>query len=70
MIYFEEEHRYGISLLQKQGYYNYQYVTKDGKLSPTEGNFFETENTYQALVYYKGTGARTWRLVGFRGINL
>ena len=52
----------------KQGYYNYQYLVmkKDGTTAPvsTEGNFFQTENSYQTLVYYKGVGERTDRLVG------
>ena len=33
-----------------------------------EGTFSETENRYQALVYYKGTGERTWRIVGYQQI--
>lgn len=52
----------------KQGYYNYQYLVMsyDGTAKPlsTEGNFFQTENSYQTLVYYKGVGERTDRLVG------
>lgn len=55
-------------LMQKQGYYSYQYVNRDGKVATTEGNFFQTRNKYQALVYYKGLGDRTWRLVGYRGL--
>ena len=35
---------------------------------PEEGSFFQTENRYEAFVYYKGTGARTWRLVGYQEI--
>lgn len=57
---------YRATILQKQGYYSYRYllVTPDGiELSPTEGNFYETENEYQAYVYYRGTGDRTWKLV-------
>lgn len=44
----------------KMGYYSYRYLIPDVK-----ENFFQTENTYQCLVYYKGIGERTWRLVGF-----
>ena len=57
-------------LLQKQGYYSYRFVTEDGRWAPPEGNFYQTENRYQALIYYKGIGERTWRLVGYRGIDL
>ena len=56
-------------VLQKQGYYNYQYLMRDAdgtvRPVPEEGSFFQTENRYQALVYYKGSGDRTWRLVGY-----
>ena len=52
----------------KQGYYNYQFLLMDasGNLLtvPCEGDYYQTQNTYQALVYYRGTGERTDRLVG------
>lgn len=60
---------YRAQVMQKQGYYSYHYVDKEGKTAPTEGSFFQTRNTYQALIYYKGVGNRTWRLVGYRGLN-
>lgn len=53
----------------KQGYYSYQYLAtgNDGvlRLVDTDGNFYQTENQYQALVYYCGQGERTDRLVAF-----
>lgn len=56
-----------LSLLMKQGYYSYEYVRRnaDGsiQLLPSEGNFYQTKNQYQALIYYRGTGERTDRLV-------
>jgi len=70
MKYDEGQHQYQHTLLQKQGYYSYQYLTKTGDVPPSEGSFFETENRYQVLVYYKGTGARTWQLVGYRALEL
>ena len=60
---------YRAQVMQKQGYYSYHYVDKDGKTAPTEGNFYQTRNRYQALVYYKSLGERTWRLVGYRGLD-
>ena len=58
---------YTQSLLMKQGYYSYEYVRRnaDGsiQLLPSEGNFYQTKNQYQALIYYRGTGERTDRLV-------
>lgn len=58
---------YTLSLLMKQGYYSYEYVRRnaDGsiQLLPSEGNFYQTKNQYQALIYYRGTGERTDRLM-------
>ena len=68
MEYDETHHCYHAAVMQKQGYYSYQYIKADGSIPQSEGSFFQTENRYQAFVYYKGTGARTWRLVGFRGL--
>ena len=57
----------------KQGYYSYQYLLMqaDGSLIPlpSEGCFYQTENDYQALVYYRGIGERTDRLVGYGKAN-
>ena len=63
--YRAPQHFYTASILLKQGYYNYQYRNADGKLHPTEGSFYQTENRYQGLIYYKGTNDRTWRLTAF-----
>lgn len=52
----------------KQGFYNYKYVTVDpnGKLNEgaISGNFYQTENNYKVLVYYRDLGARYDRLIG------
>ena len=65
---------YTASIKLKQGYYSYQYVTLDREGAahslPSEGNFFQTENNYQALVYYKGVGQRTYELVGYQQVTL
>ena len=69
MDYDEAQDLYTASILQKLGYYSYQYlwVKDDGTTHPlpSEGNFYETENRYQILIYYKGTGERTWRLTAY-----
>ena len=70
MRYDGERKIYYTALLQKQGYYNYRFVTADGKLAPSEGNFYQTENRYQVLVYYKEVGGRTWQLVGYKSLEL
>jgi hypothetical protein len=66
---------YEKTLLLKQGYYNYSYVTlPTGKTgypdySSTEGNFWGTENSYTVLIYYRPFGARADELVGFASVN-
>jgi len=69
MTYDPQTNTYKARLLQKQGYYSYQLLAADGSIPPSEGSFFQTGNSYQAFVYYKGTGARTWRLVGYRALE-
>ena len=70
MQYDEHSQSYQAVIWQKQGYYNYEYRLRyaDGSTvpCPSEGNFYQTSNRYQAYIYYKGTGGRTWSLVGFR----
>ena len=67
MKYDAVTRNYTLSLLMKQGYYSYEYIRRnaDGsiQLLPSEGNFYQTKNQYQALIYYRGTGERTDRLV-------
>lgn len=69
MAYDEQQQTYHASILQKQGYYSYQFLTADGGIPASEGSFYQTENRYQVLVYYKGSGERTWRLVGYRALE-
>ena len=70
--YNAEEQVYQAYILQKQGYYSYQYLWQknDGTshFLPSEGNFYQTENRYQAYIYYKKLGERTWRLTAAREI--
>ena len=57
----------------KQGYYNYTYVAVDQhnpeQQSQLEGNYWETENSYTILVYYKSFTDRNDRLIGCSTIN-
>ena len=59
--------------LFKQGFYNYKYVLKraDGSIDEGffSGNFDETENSYQVLVYYRSPGARYDQLIGVGSAN-
>ena len=73
MQYDEGAQCYRLSLLLKQGYYSYQYMWQkpNGQIAtvPSEGSFYQTENRYQALVYYRKLGERADRLVGFAEIR-
>ncbi len=69
MEYDAESHIYECVVPLKLGYYNYQFLrqtsTDTYSYLPSEGNFYQTENKYQALVYYREMGGRTDRLVGY-----
>ena len=69
MTYDPVERCYRASIRQKQGYYSYRYVMIDASgrwlTMPTEGDYWQTENRYQALIYYKGIGDRADKLVGY-----
>ena len=65
MLYDPANHLYTACILQKQGYYSYQYLCDKEKQLPSEGSYYQTENHYQGLIYYKGTSDRTWRLIAF-----
>lgn len=63
-----------VAVYLKQGYYNYQYAVYDSsakKVSYTaiDGSFWQTENLYQALFYYRPWGVRYDVLVGFGEVN-
>lgn len=68
LTYNEALGLYEAKLLLKQGFYNYQYVTKatDGIISThdIDGSFYNTENDYTVLVYYKKFGSRYTKVIG------
>lgn len=73
MDYYPDQGIYEKAVLLKLGYYNYQFLTRnnDGRMAllPGDGNFYQTENTYQAFVYYRPVGGRTDNLVGYGEIK-
>lgn len=71
MTFNNETRAYEKTLFLKQGYYNYNYVTIDqndkkraASYEYTEGNFWDTENLYTILVYYRALAGRADELVG------
>ncbi len=70
MEYNTESKRYENTMLLKQGFYNYKYVAVDKETGAIDegaisGNFWQTENNYKALVYYRDLGARFDRIIGY-----
>lgn len=57
----------------KLGYYNYQFLATDeqGRLSSfrVDNSHYQTENSYQALVYFRPQGGRTDKLVGYANVR-
>lgn len=68
MMYNNKTSCYELPLILKQGFYGYRYVVRDANgheatsLTP-EGNFSQTENSYQVCSYYKGIRDLYTRLV-------
>jgi hypothetical protein len=68
MIFNPQEKKYETHLLLKQGYYDYTYMAVDKNnpavYSEMDGNYFETENLYTILVYYRPFIGRSDELIG------
>ena len=64
---------YECSLFLKQGYYSYGYTLIDksnGTIAASlDGNYWETENSYTILVYYKSFTDQADELIGVSKIN-
>lgn len=71
MKYNPQTKCYECTMLLKQGSYNYEYLyipngSRQGQTGPTEGDFFETENEYQVLIYHRPFGSRYDQLIGMQ----
>ena len=60
---------YEKAIMIKQGFTNFQYVVADSKgkideQNAIDGNFYQTENNYFVLVYYKENNQRYDRIIG------
>ena len=73
MTYNEQSRLYEASILFKQGFYNYTYVTlnPDGTVNnhEIEGSYFQTENEYTVIVYFKQFGDRYTQVIGVGSAN-
>lgn len=73
MTFNNDKKIYEANAFLKQGYYNYTYIAVD-KNDPKsrvelEGNYWETENSYTILIYYKAFADRVDQLIGIGQIN-
>lgn len=73
MKYDEKSNSYRNTRLFKQGFYNYTYVVvnRDGTIdsSAVSGDFWQTENDYTVVVYFRDLGARYDRVIGMGTAN-
>ncbi len=74
MFFDEKERGYEKTIYLKQGFYNYTIATVDKKtgkfsLSEIPGSFWQTENLYQGLLYYKPFGGTYDALIGYGEIR-
>jgi len=76
MTFNAAEGVYEKTLYLKQGYYSYTYLTKDTRsrgaipsVDQTDGNYWETENDYTVLVYYRSLSGRHDELIAVSTIN-
>lgn len=76
MTYNAGQGVYEKTLFLKQGYYSYAYVTKDAgnrrtaaSVEQTDGNYWETENDYTILIYFRSLSGRHDELVGAATVN-
>ncbi|WP_346881095.1 DUF5103 domain-containing protein [uncultured Algibacter sp.] len=68
LLYDPEKKVYQIPILLKQGFYNYKFVVlnKDNSIDEgiISGNYYQTENNYKVLIYYRDLGARFDKIIG------
>ena len=74
MVYNIDSRSYELSLLLKQGFYNYEYVClPEGKTIPDntliEGSHYETENDYVIYIYHIDPMLRYDKLIGVEIVN-
>ena len=69
MDYNEKKGIYEKAIMVKQGFTNYSFSVGDGKgkidaENAIDGNFWQTENNYHAIIYYRENNQRYDRVIG------
>jgi len=68
----KKRNAYETTLILKQDWYDYQFAFKGQEgwdMLPIEGSYFETENEYEVLVYYRDMGSRYDELISYFNLN-
>ncbi|MCF6243010.1 MAG: DUF5103 domain-containing protein [Bacteroidales bacterium] len=74
---YDDRGFYVANIFLKQGYYNYRYIfnkvgmniADDAQILSAEGNFYQTENDYYILTYYRNPIDMCDELIGFLHLN-
>jgi hypothetical protein len=74
MDYNPEKRVFEKAVLVKQGFTNYQFIVADEKgnidqENAIDGNFYQTENDYSVIVYYRENNDRYDRVIGKGNAN-
>ncbi|MDR0799177.1 MAG: DUF5103 domain-containing protein [Dysgonamonadaceae bacterium] len=74
MEYSATDKGYVKTVLLKEGYYNFLYVTQKGNATAAstallEGNYYETENEYCLMVYFRPLGGRYDQLIAVQTLE-
>ena len=73
MIYNQESGLFEARIMFKQGFFNYTHVAvdKNYRINPykVEGSFYQTENEYTVIVYYRKFGDRYDQAIGLGTTN-
>ena len=72
LTYDEKDGLFKGKVLLKQGFYNYKFATETDHIidfNEVGGNFYQTENTYLVLVYYRPPGGLYDEVVGIGAAN-
>ena len=69
MTYNENLQRYEGSLILKQGLYDYQYSLIGNGKNVIEGDFVQTQNDYEILLYYRNPKTNADEVIGYRFLS-
>lgn len=69
LYYNSKSGHYETEVLLKQGFYNYIYTDAKGSSYNTEGSFWDTENEYTLIVYYRPFGTYFDQVIGLVKCN-